>query len=117
MRNLRLLMIAVATMFVLALATYALVNGPEPQAAPADDDIIIKGGSLDIQCGKNHKSDNAGCLGLDDGTTGKFKHKQSGKHITRVVVKNTYGTSVFDSDNLPANQGLGARPEIVITYK
>jgi hypothetical protein len=115
MRNLRLLLIAVATMFVLALATYALVNGPDPQAAPADDDIIIKGGSLDIQCGKNHKSDNAGCLGLDDGGTGKYIHKQGGKHITRVVVKNTSGTTVFNSDNLPTN--LGARPEIVITYK
>lgn len=117
MSHLRLLIIAIATICVLALATFALVNGPDPQASPADDDIIIKGGSLDVQCGKNHKTDNTGCLGLDDGPTGKYKHKQSGKHITRVVVRNTSNATVFDSNNLNANNGLGDKPEIAITYK
>jgi hypothetical protein len=117
MSHLRLLIIAIATICVLALATFAFVNAPDPQLAPADDDIIIKGGSLDVQCGKNHKSDNAGCLGLDDGVTGKYKHKQSDKHITRVVVKNTSNATVFDSNNLNANNNLGDKPEIAITYK
>lgn len=114
MRILRLLIMAIATICVLALGVYALVNQPPPQVDPVDD-IVIKGGSLEIQCGKNHKTDNAGCMGLDDGSNGKFKHKQGGKHITRIVVKNSSYASVFDSNNL--NPGLGGKPEIHITYK
>jgi hypothetical protein len=113
MRILRLLIIALATICVLALGAFALVN----QTAPADpvDDIIIKGGSLDIQCGTNHKTDNAGCIGLDDGVRGKFKHKQPGKKITRIVVKNSINANLFDSG---ANANvLGSRPEVHITYK
>lgn len=117
MRHLRILIIALAAIFVLALAASALVNGPDPQPAPADDDIIIKGGSLDIQCGKNHKTDNAGCLSLDDGPTGKFKHKQNDKRITRIRVKNSQNAVVFDSSNAPVNNNLGRNPEVVITYK
>jgi phosphate-selective porin len=117
MRHLRILIIALAAILVLALAASALVNGPDPQPAPADDDIIIKGGSLDIQCGKNHKTDNAGCLNLDDGLTGKFKHKQSNKHITRIRVKNSQNAVLFDSSLPPVNNNLGNAPEVVITYK
>lgn len=116
MRHLRPLIIAVAGIFVLALAVSALVNKPEPPLG-ADDDIIIKGGSLEIQCGKNHKTDNTGCLNLDDGSTGKYKHKQSGKHITRVRVKNSKNAVVFDSNNLNTNDSLGATPEVVISYE
>ena len=116
MRPVRILLLAVATIFVLTLAALAIVGGP-PQAMPADDDIIIKGGSLEIDCGRNHKNDNAGCLALDDGVTGKFKHKQAGKHVTKIMVRNTNGTVVFNSDNLNASNALGARPEIAITYK
>ena len=117
MRHLRLVIIALAAVLVLGLAASALVTGPEPQILPADDDIIIKGGSLDIQCGKNHKTDNAGCFNLDDGVTGKFKHKQKDKRITRIRVKNSSNNVVFDSNNLSTNNNLGAKPEIVITYK
>jgi len=118
MRHLRLLIIALAAILVLGLAASALVNGPEPQIVPpADDDIIIKGGSMNIQCGKNHKTDNAGCFNLDDGVTGKFKHKQDNKHITRIRVKNSSNYVVFDSNNLSTNNNLGAKPEVVITYK
>lgn len=114
MSHLRLLLIAFAAILVVALAAFALVGGPP--AAPGDDDIIIKGGSLDVECGRNHKSDNAGCLALDDGVQGKFKHKQREKHITRVVVKNpNSNTTVFDSDK-PGN-AIGNKPEIIITYK
>lgn len=114
MRSLRLLIIALAAIFVLALAAYAFVSS-DPQMVPADDDIIIKGGSLEVQCGNKHKTDNAGCLALDDGTTGHFKHKQDTKHITRVVVRDSSNTVVFDSTN--ANVNLGQKPEIRITYK
>jgi hypothetical protein len=116
MRHLRLMLIAIATVLVLAMAAFALVNRPSAPEA-SDDDIIIKGGSLEIQCGKNHKNDNAGCLALDDGVTGKFKHKQDTKHITRIEVRNSNNVTVFDSDTLPADKKLGAKPEITIVYK
>ncbi|HEX9628498.1 MAG TPA: hypothetical protein VF961_00640, partial [Pyrinomonadaceae bacterium] len=63
MRQLRLLIIALATIGVLALAAYALVSRPVPQVP--GDDIIIKGGSLEIQCGVNMGTD---CLGANDNT-------------------------------------------------
>ena len=109
MRHLRLLIIAIATICVLAFAAFALVNQTKPDPAPGDD-IIIKGGSLEIQCGANQGYD---CLGAND-NTGKYKHKQSTKHITKVVVRDSSGVQVFDSSLLPT---FGTKPEIVITYK
>jgi len=108
MRHLRLLIIAVATICVLAFGAFAFFNRPTPQV-PADDDIIIKGGSLEIQCGKNHNTD---CLGVND-NMGKYKHKQGTKHVTKILVKNSSGIVVFNSDLTP----VGNKPEIDITYK
>jgi hypothetical protein len=107
MRHLRLLIIAFATICVLALGAFALVNHPTP--LELGDDIIIKGGSLEVQCGSNQGTD---CLGTND-NTGKYKHKQSGKHVTKILVKRTDGVVVFDSDLTP----VGNKPQIVITYK
>ena len=107
MRQLRLLIIAIAAICVLALGVFALVNQNSPIMG---DDIIIKGGSLEIQCGANQGTD---CLGTND-NVGKYKHKQSGKHITKVVVKDSSGIKVFDSSLLPQ---FGNKPEIDITYK
>ena len=105
MRHLRLLIITLATICALAFGVFALVNRPAPFGG---DDIIIKGGSLEIQCGSNHGSD---CLGTPD-TTGKYKHKKDKSHILQVVVKDKTGTvlysSAFDKDH---------QPEIDITYK
>jgi len=113
MSHLRLILLAFAAILVVTLVAFALVGGPV--AAPGDDDIIIKGGSLDVECGVNHKTDNAGCLGLDDGAKGKYKHKQKDKHITKVVVRETGGKTLFDSSN--PSVALGRNPQIVITYK
>lgn len=108
MRQLRLLIIALASICILALGVFALVNRP---ASPGGgDDIIIKGGSLEIQCGANLGTD---CLGVND-NTGKYKAKQSTKHISKVVVKDSNGATVFDSSVLPT---FGNKPEIDITYK
>lgn len=107
MRQLRLLIIAITTIFVLALAVFALVN--QGGVMPGDD-IIIKGGSLEIQCGANQGTD---CLGTND-STGKYRHKQATKHITRVVVKDSQGVKMFDSSAFPT---FGNKPEIDITYK
>ena len=107
MRQLRLLIIAIAAICVLALGVFALVNQNMPIMG---DDIIIKGGSLEIQCGANQGTD---CLGTND-NVGKYKHKQSGKHITKVVVNDSNGVKVFDSSVLPT---FGNKPTITITYK
>ena len=109
MRQLRLLIIAIATICVLALGVFALVNQSKPDPDPGDD-IIIKGGSLEIQCGANQGAD---CLGTND-NVGKYKHKQSGKHITKVVVNDSSGVKVFDSSILPT---FGNKPTITLTYK
>jgi hypothetical protein len=104
MRNFRLLIVALATICVLALGVFALVS---PGQAPGDDVIIIKGGSLEIQCGKNH---GLNCLGTPDGK-GKYKHQKAG-HIMQVVVKDYAGTTVFSSAFNASTQ-----PQIEITYK
>jgi hypothetical protein len=51
-------------------------------------------------------------LGVND-NTGKYKHKQGGKHVTRIVIKRSDDIVVFDSDLTP----VGNKPEIGITYK
>jgi hypothetical protein len=114
MRHLRLLIIALAAIFALALAAFALISKPAPLAT--DDDLVIKGGSIEIKCGKNHKNDNAGCLILEDGVEGKYKHKQGEKHITRVVVKNGPGSNQIVFDSSSPNVNLGDKPEIHIEY-
>ena len=108
MRQLRLLIIAMASICVLALGVFALVN--RPTTPGGGDDIIIKGGSLEIQCGANLGTD---CLGSND-NTGKYKAKQATKHVTKVVVQDSSGVVVFDSSSLPS---FGNKPEITITYK
>jgi hypothetical protein len=107
MRNLRFLIIALATICVLALGAFALVNRPAVPA-PGDDDIIIKGGSLDIECGKNQGDD---CFG---GTGTKPKHKKPGKIVRVVVMKSTGETlGTFTKKN----DFKDGKPVIVITYR
>lgn len=109
MRQLRLLIISIATICVFALAVFALVNRP-PVSDP-DDEIIIKGGSLEIQCGKNHGTK---CLGSND-NKGKYKNQDTNKHILKVVVKPINGnenSAFFTRDFDNTNQ-----PQIEITYK
>jgi hypothetical protein len=105
MRHLRLLVIAFAAICVMGLGAFAFINPSEG----GDDDIVIKGGSLEIQCGKNHYTD---CLGTND-NMGKYKHKQGGKHITKIVIKRADGIVVFNSELTP----VSPKPEIYITYK
>ena len=108
MRQLRLIIISLAATCVFALAAFALANRP-PVNDP-DDEIIIKGGSLDIQCGKNHGHD---CLGTND-NAGHYKHKQNDKHITRIVIKDVVTAKEYDKS---FNVNHGEKPKIVITYK
>ena len=107
MRSIRMLIITLAIICVMTLGAIAFVSISATD--PGADDIIIKGGSLEIQCGANHNPD---CLGTND-TYGKYKHKQSAKHITKIIIKRSDGTEVFNSDLTP----VGSKPEIDITYK
>jgi hypothetical protein len=113
MRNLRLRLTLLAAICLLALGAYALANRP-PQVP--GDDIIIKGGSLEIQCGTNHGVD---CLGTHD-AYGKYKHKKSGNHITRVWVLDSSNNTLYDSadpNHCGGNSAIDPKAEIHITYK
>lgn len=108
MRQLRLLIISIATICVFALAAFALVNRP-PVNDP-DDEIIIKGGSLEIQCGNNH---GRRCLGSND-NMGKYKNQDISKHIVKVVVMPINGNenSAFFNQNFNATN----QPQIKLVY-
>ncbi|HWN10170.1 MAG TPA: hypothetical protein VNO50_13040 [Pyrinomonadaceae bacterium] len=109
MRHLRFMIIALAAVCVLALGVSALVI-QSPELPPADDDIIIKGGSLEINCGKNHGED---CMGGNDNRY-KPRHKKSGK-IVRIVVKKSNG-EVLGTFTKRKDFGDG-KPSVVITYR
>jgi len=111
-KTMRRLLIPIAASCVLALAAFTLASRP-PQVP--GDDIIIKGGSLEIQCGTNHGID---CLGVHD-QYGKYKHKKSAAHITRVWVLSG-NTTLYDSSDPNHCGGASAidpKAEIHITYK
>lgn len=109
MRKLVLVGIAVATLCALALGALAVANRVIQN--PGDDVIIIKGGSMTVQC---PPTQDKACLGVADPATGKYTAKAAANHITKVVVKNSSGDVVFDSDTLKV---FGNKPEIDITYK
>ncbi len=119
MHHLRLFLIALATILVLALGVLALVNRSTqtPEVPPGDDIIIIKGGSLTIQC-----PGYVDCLEAGDGK-GKYAHKSNkeevkdktkAKKIRLIVVKDEAGNVLgsFSSVNFP-----NGKPAIEITYK
>jgi hypothetical protein len=109
MNQLRRLIIALTAICVLALAAFALVNRPAVPLA-SDDDIIIKGGSLEIECGKNHGKD---CLGGSENKT-KYKHKQDNKHITNIVIRDVGNANQIFFDR---SFDQTKQPQIEITYK
>lgn len=105
----KLLFIAVAGAVLCALTLGALAVANRVVQAPGDDVIIIKGGSLEIQCPPNQDK---ACLGIADLTTGKYKHTQSTSHITQIVVKDSTGKVLFTKSFSPS-----AQPSIELTYK
>ena len=107
----RRLLISIVAICVVALGVFALAN--RPVQAPGDD-IIIKGGSLEITCGSNQ---GAQCLGFDS-ATGKYHVKNIG-HMTKIVVMDSHNTVLYDSSD-PNHCGGGAfdsKSEIHVTYK
>jgi len=107
MRSFRLLIVALATICALALGVYGLIHRPGQAMAPGDD-IIIKGGSMEIQCGANHGKD---CLSHTAGTY-SYTHTKRSAHITGVVVKDSAGVVLFSKSFDPAYQ-----PTVAVTFK
>jgi hypothetical protein len=112
MNQLRKFAIVVATISVLALGVFALARKNPATIHPQDGDvIIIKGGSLSIQCPDPAKPE---CFAFD-ATAKKYNHKGDAKmKVTKVVVKNSKDEEVFNSDQ---SKGFGNTPRIEITYK
>jgi hypothetical protein len=107
MRSFRLLLVALATICALALGVYGLIHSPGQSMAPGDD-IIIKGGSMEIQCGANHGKD---CFSHTAGTY-SYTHTKRSAHITGVVVKDSAGAVLFSKTFDPAYQ-----PTVAVTFK
>jgi hypothetical protein len=105
MRNFRLLVTIFATICMLALGAYALANRPPLEGG---DDIIIKGGSMQIQCGANHGKD---CLSHTAGSD-TYTHKKNNAHITHVTIKDSAGAELYSSDFSPSSQ-----PTVAVTFK
>jgi hypothetical protein len=70
MRYLRLLIASISAICILALGVFALVRAPRP--IQGGDVIIIKGGSLTIQC---PEAANANSMPFESGTQ-KYNHKK-----------------------------------------
>src|SRR5688572_30759850 len=109
MRTLRFLIIAIAAICVLALGAFALVNQDPPPADPGDD-IVIKGGSLEIQCGTKHGTD---CLGTND-NKGKYRAKKTNFHVTNIIVRDVADPKIIFLDR---SFDRTKPPQIEIRYK
>jgi hypothetical protein len=99
-----------AMICVLALCAFALAGNRPSTPQDSGDVIIIKGGSIEIQCGRNHGND---CLGTPD-ASGRYKRGQAdSKHIMQVVVKPLDGSRVLWTGDFDKNN----QPRIEITYR
>ncbi len=107
MRNFYVRIMAIAAMLAVAFGVYAFAR--RPQAVAPGDDIIIKGGSMTIQCGANHNKD---CLSHTSGTY-VYTHKKTGAHITNITVKDYTGAVLYTGAFPNATQ----QPEIDVTFK
>jgi hypothetical protein len=108
MRNFRSLVVAFVALCALTLGGYVLARKHVvPLPAPGDD-IIIKGGSLEIQCGTNHGTN---CLGAPD-SYGKYKHTKKDAHILHMTVTDQAGAVLYSG-----NFDKDHQPTVAITYK
>ncbi len=105
MSHMRILTIAIAICLG-ALGVFAFTG--KSTAPQGSDVIIIKGGSLTVQCPTNDQ-----CLSFNT-TTMKFEHKDKTKKVIEIVVKDESGKVIgdFSSVNFP-----NGKPSIEVTYK
>jgi len=107
MRKLVLAGIVIATLCALALGALAIARRVVPPVG--DDVIIIKGGSLTVECPSNQDK---ACLGVADAATGKYTHTKPNAHITQIVVKDDTGKQLYSKSFTSGHQ-----PSIEVTYK
>jgi len=107
MNRFRLVVLAVTAILALALGVFALVL-PQDRG---DDVIIIKGGSLTVQCGN---ANNTNCMPYD-AKTKEYKHKKSNGKIEQIVVKDSAGTVLGTFTK--GEHFSDGKPIIEITYK
>jgi len=107
MNRLRLLAIAIVVVCVVTLGVFGLVR-PQDRG---DDVIIIKGGSLTIDCGN---ANNTNCMPFDS-TAKVYKHKKSNGKIEQIVVKDSSG-NVLGTFTRKDHFSDG-KPSIEVTYK
>lgn len=111
MRRSSKLMLGMAMTVVLALGVLGFTArsaSTVPQEPPDGDPIILKGGSLTIECPK--KDD---CLPFNSSTK-KHEHKEKGKKIQRIIVKDENGNIVANVSKVNFPNG---KPTIEIFVK
>jgi len=113
MRQLRLLIIAIATICVLALGAFALVNRTTAPPNPGDD-IIIKGGSLTIEC---TNAANKNCIAPFDNTSKNYKHKNGGGKIERIVIMDSAGNALPNGTFTRSANFPDGKPQVLVAYQ
>lgn len=111
MRYLRLLIVSISAICILALGVFAFVRAPRP--TQGGDVIIIKGGSLTIQC---PETANANCMPFDSSTK-MYKHKKSTGKIEQIVIKDSNGVALPNGTFTKADNFQDGKPQIEITYR
>src|SRR5882724_4329036 len=111
MQHLRLLVVTTAAICVLALGVFAFVRAPKPQGS--GDVIIIKGGSLTIECPDNA---NKNCMPFNS-TSKKYEHKNGSGKIEQIVVMDSSGKPLPNGTFTRTANFPDGKPQISVTYK
>jgi hypothetical protein len=115
-RSMRLSRKLVIGTVILAFAVLALTARssstfgqlPDPQSLLDGDPIILKGGSLTIECPKYEN-----CLPFNT-VTKKLEHKEPNKKIQRIIIKDESGNVIANVSKVNFPNG---KPTIEIYYK
>lgn len=108
MKKVRFVVIVMACVCALALAAFALTRSAAEPAPPSGPVIIIKGGSLSIECPNEEDC-------LTSAGKGVYNHKNKAGKITQIVVKDESGKVLGTFDSKP--DFPNGKPSIEITYK
>ena len=101
--------LAVIAFLAFGVAALAARNQPPVQEPPADGDpIILKGGSLTLECPKAEM-----CM-VYNLVYKKFEHKDKAKKVAKIIVKDESGAVIFSASSPSFPNG---RPSIEIYYK
>lgn len=108
MNKLRFVVIALTGVCALAFGVFALAHKTTEPAPPSGPVIIIKGGSLSIECPGGED-----CLTASG--KGVYKHKNAAGKITQIVVKDESGNVLGTYNGKP--DFPNGKPSIEIMYQ